>query len=189
MSNFECLGLPAVGKSWVVNNALCPSTHKCVPVSSFHKSLKVWYGLVGIIFYFRLVPKAYAIYRYSDSLSVKISLVKFLILFSRLGVLKTSKSIVIDEGPLQALWGTIWRIDYNPESKILITQIVNFIIKGQTILYVTARKVDYENRVSSRSRKHPFNLAAARGSVSGRAWLSHILKTAKSNTSVLLLKN
>jgi hypothetical protein len=189
MSNSECLGLPACGKSWVMENKLRNRGYRCISISSLNKIFKGCVGVVGLILYFRVIPKFYAIYYANDSITSKMVVFKTLILFSRLGILKFFKLSVVDEGPLQALWGTIWKMELNDTNLLLVSEIVDLITKGQTIIYIMSKKNEYKRRVALRARKHPFSIANEIDVRSGRMWLALILKLARKNAPVVLIKN
>jgi len=112
-----------------------------------------------------------------------------MVLFSRLGLLKILNLAVVDEGPLQALWGAVWKMEYNDKNQMLVSEIVNIITKEQNVVYVMSKKSEYKVRVASRARKHPFNFATEHDVRLGRIWLALILRSARKSTSVVLIKN
>jgi hypothetical protein len=189
MSNFECLGLPACGKSWVVQNILDCKDYKCVSISSLNKFLKGSAVFFGIVFHYQIVHKLYMIYLVNDKLAARKTISKLSVIFSRLGLLKIVNSAVVDEGPLQALWGAVWKMECNDKNLMLVSEIVNCITKEQSVIYIMSNKSDYKQRVASRARRHPFSFADQHDVKLGRKWLALILRSARKCTSVVLIKN
>lgn len=187
--NYECLGLPATGKSWVVKNILTMDTENCILVSNWGVLHRFLFFLVGFILNIKVVIHYIELYFQNNNLGFLFFFRKLLIILTRLGALNVNNNVIIDEGALQALWGTVFRLEYSKTNKHLIKNLIGLVLKKQNVYYVKSKLLQHQMRVNERSRKHPFSSLNGEKLKLARIWFAYIIFESKKVTNVTLIIN
>ena len=97
--------MPCVGKSWCLKNNTLSKTDSLFfgEVKSVTKLFYILKGIISTSDLFLLSLKIYWVNKSESNL--KDCIVKLLIVWSRIGALKSRNNICLDEGCCQALWG------------------------------------------------------------------------------------
>jgi len=145
----ELLGLPGVGKSYVISSGLnFENNHNIYSISlgwKFEKVLNFFYGLksAGCPFFFILLKMI--------SFPPSIGQLKLLfVIFERLGRIRrlsNKETGIIDEGIMQALWGFLWRQKNIDFDKVLeLVRIIKNLHIG-TVYFIFCSKKKNWNRL------------------------------------------
>lgn len=122
--------------------------------------------------------------------SFKQCVIKLLILWSRIGALKSNSNICLDEGCAQALWGWFNTYPINDENIIFLKKALLLINVDWNVFYVYTAKENYINRSSLRKRKHLFNSFSGYQRERSRNWMVILLSLLnKVDVKVCSLKN
>lgn len=153
----EMLGLPAVGKSFVINSGGSPldkinnnyTVHFVEKGMNVAKIKNVIYGLLALFFQQPLV--------FTASCVNKNSYKKILLLCERVGRTKGLRNALLDEGVMQACWAVL----LNGKGKYrlqLVKNIIDSISKEQSVIfYVSANKKTILSRAQQRLEENPKN--------------------------------
>ncbi len=151
----ELLGLPGVGKSYVLSNNANfgdKSVSKIVinRGCNLKKVINVFYGLV-LIKFSTLIDLLKLVSLKKGFLQIKLVFV----LIERIGRKKRMiTDSVIDEGVLQALWGLLWRInEYDYSTVISILMKLKFEIN--IVYYIRCGKKENQKRLMNRKTDNP----------------------------------
>lgn len=153
----ECLGLPATGKSWVLDNLNFTKDTRIEKIKLGIQPLKLFHTFVGILYYKKAIKTYISIFRSNKKSINYLQFIKrTLVSYHRLGVLKTNckKGILIDEGPMQSVWAIFYLLPITENNRLLLNKLISDIQIYDTIIYISTPPKLHKQRMSLRERKH-----------------------------------
>lgn len=174
----ECLGLPATGKSWVLENSDLVDKSTIKKIELGNNLSKIPHTLIGISFYAKSIFNCLRLFNENPTKLQNLNFAKrMFVLFHRLGLLRTNRKtgILIDEGPVQSIWAIFYSLELTDRNKKLLKVILADVIVSDKVLYISTPSKVHLTRMTLRKRKHEIFNPDLQMYKHSRKWLYMIL--------------
>jgi len=155
----ELIGLPAAGKSWVVENKVIDLKGDYKVISNGFDIFKLTNIILSIVPYVNLFAIYGKLYKSNQN---KINLFSYVrriaIMYERLGHLKRKHTgnLYIDEGPLQSVWAVFHNLPLDNINKQLAKKLIESVSVTNKVIFISVPKLTHQNRMLERTRNHRY---------------------------------
>lgn len=190
----ELIGLPAVGKSWVIENKKLELQlqAECKIISRGFNCFKLTNMILSLLPYVNLFTIYGRLYKSNQKqIYFPVFTKRIAIMFERLGHLKRkqSRGLCIDEGPIQSVWAVFHELPLSNINMHLATKLIGVVSVTNKVVFISVPKNTHKKRMLERARKHPIQSDSPDSYLLSRNWLAFIIKCLRKNQKIQFIQN